>query len=141
MRSAEDTTPWGQNFLLFFNDISQPFFFLIFVGVWLILNTLSFCCVCMWARSVTSSSLQLHDCSPPGSSVHGILQARMLEWVAISSSRESSGSRDQARISCVSCFGRWILYYFPGGKPQEIILNPQGSEMWKRFFKTRLVGI
>ena len=37
------------------------------------------------------------DCSPPGSSVHGILQARMLEWVAISSSKGSSRPRDQAR--------------------------------------------
>ena len=35
------------------------------------------------------------DCSPPGSSVHRILQARILEWVAISFSRGSSGSRDQ----------------------------------------------
>ena len=34
------------------------------------------------------------DCNPPGSSVHGILQARMLEWVAISSSRGSSQPRD-----------------------------------------------
>ena len=34
------------------------------------------------------------DCSPPGSSVHGIFQARILEWVAISSSRGSSQSRD-----------------------------------------------
>ena len=34
------------------------------------------------------------DCSPPGSSVHGILQARILEWVAISSSRGSSRLRD-----------------------------------------------
>ena len=42
------------------------------------------------------------DYSPPGSSVHGILQVRILEWVAISSSRESSQPRDQTRISCVS---------------------------------------
>ena len=34
------------------------------------------------------------DCSPPGSSVHGILQARILEWVAISSSREPAHPRD-----------------------------------------------
>ena len=34
------------------------------------------------------------DCNPPGSSVHGILQARILEWVAMSSSRESSQPRD-----------------------------------------------
>ena len=37
------------------------------------------------------------DCSPPGSSVHGILQARRLEWVAISSSRGSSRPRDRPR--------------------------------------------
>ena len=34
------------------------------------------------------------DCSPPGSSVHGILQARILEWVAMPSSRGSSQPRD-----------------------------------------------
>ena len=38
------------------------------------------------------------DCSPPGSSIHGILQARILEWVAISSSRRSSQSRDRAWV-------------------------------------------
>ena len=43
------------------------------------------------------------DCSLPGSSVHGILQARILEWVAISSSRGSSRPRDQTHISYVSC--------------------------------------
>ena len=39
------------------------------------------------------------DCSPPGSSVHGILQARILEWVAISFSRGSSQPRDQTQVS------------------------------------------
>ena len=46
---------------------------------------------------VTQSCLTLFDpmdCSPPGSSVHGILQARILEWVAISISRGSSKLRD-----------------------------------------------
>ena len=50
------------------------------------------------------------DCSPPGSSVHLIFQARILEWDAISSSRESSQLRDQTHVSCVSCIGRQILY-------------------------------
>ena len=45
----------------------------------------------------------------PGSSVHGILQARILERVAISSWRESSWPRDWI---CVSCTGRWILYHW-----------------------------
>ena len=41
------------------------------------------------------------DCSPPGSSIHGIFQARMLEWVAISFSRRSSQPRDWTRVSCI----------------------------------------
>ena len=45
------------------------------------------------------------DCSPPGSSVHGILQARTLEWVARPSSRGPSQPRDRTRVSCVSCLG------------------------------------
>ena len=49
-------------------------------------------------------------CSPPGSSVHGILWARILEWVAISSSRGSSPPRDWICISWVFCIGRRILY-------------------------------
>ena len=47
------------------------------------------------------------DCCLLGSSVHGIFQARILEWVAISSARGSFQVRDQ---TCVSCIGRWILY-------------------------------
>ena len=43
------------------------------------------------------------DCSPPGFSVHGIILARILEWVAISSSRWFSQLRDQTCISCDSC--------------------------------------
>jgi len=51
------------------------------------------------------------DCSPPGSSVHGIIQARILEWVAISFCRESSQPRDQTYISYVSCTGRCIIRF------------------------------
>ena len=47
------------------------------------------------------------DCSPPNSSVHGISQVRILEWVAISFSRGSSQPRDWP---CISCIGRRILY-------------------------------
>ena len=42
------------------------------------------------------------DCSPPGSSVHGIFQARILEWVAISFSRGSSQPRDRTQVSCIA---------------------------------------
>ena len=51
------------------------------------------------------------DCSPPGSSVHGILQARILEWAAIPFSRGSSPPRDGTSIPYVSCIGRLIPYH------------------------------
>ena len=50
-------------------------------------------------------------CSPPSASVLGILQARILEWVAISSCKGSSWARDQTCCSCISCTGRWVLYH------------------------------
>ena len=46
------------------------------------------------------------DCSQPG-----ISQARILEWVAISSSRGSSQPRDWTQVSHIFCIGRWILYH------------------------------
>ena len=52
--------------------------------------------------SVVSDSLDSMDCSPPGSSVHGFLQARMLEWVAIPFSRGSSQSRDRTHVSHIA---------------------------------------
>ena len=52
------------------------------------------------------------DCGPPGSSVHGILQARILEWVTMPCYRGSSWSGDWTHISCVSCIGRWVLYHY-----------------------------
>ena len=49
--------------------------------------------------------------SPSGSSVHGILQARILEWVAMPSSRGSSQPKNLTRLSYVSCIGRRVLYH------------------------------
>ena len=69
-----------------------------------------FICVVIAVQSLSQSRLTLcnpMDHSPPGSSVHGILQARILEWVAMPSSRGPSQPRDQ---TCISCIGRWILY-------------------------------
>ena len=58
------------------------------------------------------SHLQLFcDYSPPGSTVHGILQARILKWVAISSSRGLSRLRDETRVFCISCSGRRLFYH------------------------------
>ena len=62
-------------------------------------NSMSVCSVAQWCPTLWDPL----DCSPPGSSVRGILQARMLEWVAISFFRGSSWPRDQTPISCISC--------------------------------------
>ena len=50
------------------------------------------------------------DCSPPGSSVHGILQTRILEWVATPSSRGSSQPRHQTCVSYISCTGKQVIH-------------------------------
>ena len=77
------------------------------------LDVLHVCaCMCVHVRAQSCATLcNPMDCSPPGSSVHGIAQERILEWIAISSSSRSSQSRDQTHVSCVSCIGRHILYH------------------------------
>ena len=51
-------------------------------------------------------------CSPSCSSVHGILQARILGWVAVPSSMGSSWPRDRTWVFYVSCIGRWVLHHW-----------------------------
>ena len=65
---------------------------------------------CMHAHSCLTHCNPV-DYSPQGSSVHKIFQARILEWVAISFSRESSWLTDQIQVPFVSCIGRQSLYY------------------------------
>ena len=62
-------------------------------------NICVFCIVCVCAQLYLTLCDPM-DCSPLGSSVHGISQARILEWVAISSSRGSSRPKNWTRISC-----------------------------------------
>ena len=84
------------------------------------------CCV----ASVMSDSLRPLDCSPPSSSVRGIFQTRILEWVAIPFSSRSSWPRDQTRVSCGSCMaGRFFSTEFPG-KPTSWL--PQSFSIGKR---------
>ena len=87
---------------------------------------------CTMSVGICTQSCWTHlrpiDCSPPGSSVHRILQARILEGVAIPFSRGSSRPRDRTCISCISCSGRWVLYQLshqgsPTRAPTESILN------------------
>ena len=70
-----------------------------------------YCMVCEWSVAQLCPSLWGHlDCSLPSSSIHGILQARILEWIAICYSRGSSRPRVQTHVSCISWIGRRILY-------------------------------
>ena len=80
-------------------------------------------CMCVLSHSVMS----LCNCSPPGSSVHGILQARILEWVAVPFFRGSSQTRDQTRDSYISCNGQWVL--LPLGPPGKPINCSKGWEV------------
>ena len=57
-----------------------------------------------------SDSLQPYELQP-AKLLHGILQAKILEWAAMPSSRESSQLRNQSGVSCVFCIGRQVLYY------------------------------
>ena len=70
-----------------------------------------YACVCAKSHQSHLTLCNLMDCSPPSSSVHGILQARTLEGVAVTFSRGSSQPRDQTCISYTSCIGRRVLYY------------------------------
>ena len=70
--------------------------------------------ICVLSHSVMSDSSQSTDCSLP-SSVHGIFQARILEWVAILFSRGSSQSRDGT-----PCLLHLLLWSVPPAKPNNI---------------------
>ena len=73
------------------------------------------------------------DCSLPGSSVHGILQARILEWVAIPSCRGSSWSRGWTHISYVSCICEQDLYHWCRLGSPSLSLNRSKSPVWRSF--------
>ena len=113
-----------------------------FIPLWVsTLNTLSFLYTTQrhfnssWSVKVlvAQSCLTLHDpmdCSLPSSSIHGIFQERILEWVAISFSRGSSQPKDQTHISCISCFGRWILYQLSHQGSPQVKNQPAVQETW-----------
>ena len=90
------------------------------------------------ACSVTQSCLTLCNamhCSPPGSYVHGILHARILQWAAMLSSRGSFQPRDQTQVSCLLHWQAGSLPLGPSGKPlptKRLILSKSFLPCWKR---------
>ena len=77
--------------------------------------------VCVHAQSLNRVLCNPLDCSWPGSFIHGIFQAKLLEWVAIASSRGSSQPSNRFYISCVSCIaGRFFTCWAIG---EALIFN------------------
>ena len=76
-------------------------------------------CVCIYAQLLQSCQTLCNpmDCSLPGSSVHEIPQARILEWVTMPSPKGSSRPRKQTHVSCISCIEANSLSIEPPGKP------------------------
>ena len=68
------------------------------------------------------------DCSPPSSSVHGIIPAGILEWVAMHFSRSSSRLRDQNCVSCGSYIAGGFFIAVPPGKPSPV--GKLGNKSW-----------
>ena len=75
------------------------------------------------------------DCSPPGSSVHRIFQARRLKWVAISFSRGSFQTRDRTYVSCI---GRRFFTAEPPGKPSSLSFDKSSLGSCKTSVRMRL---
>ena len=68
-------------------------------------------CICAKLLQLCLTLCDPMDCNQPGSCVHRILQARILEWVAMPSSMGSFQTRDQTYVTYVSCIGRQVLYH------------------------------
>ena len=84
-------------------------------------NNITMCMFLLLAQSLQSCQTLCDpmDSSPQGSSVHGILQARILEWVAMPSSRTSSPPRDRTHVSCSFCIAGKFFIAEPLGKPHH----------------------
>ena len=83
------------------------------------------------------------DRSLPGSSVHGIFQARILEWVAIPFSRESSQPRNETQVSHITCrfFTIWATREGPGAKKKKIKIKIKKKQYWNKFNRLKKLSI
>ena len=88
---------------------------------------IQYLCVCVLVAQSCPTLCNPMDHCPPGSSVHGILHARILEWIAIPFSRVSSRPKDQTCVSCISCIGRQILYHCATWKSLLLFSNSNYS--------------
>ena len=92
----------------------------IYIYIDMYMHACTYVCICIYIHACMHAELfpscptlcDPTDCGLLGSSVHGILQARMLDWVAMPSSKGSSQSRDRTSISYISCIHRQVLYHW-----------------------------
>ena len=82
--------------------------------------SLQLVCVCMSVTQLCPTLCDPMNCSPPGFSVHGILQARTLEWIAIPFSRGSSWPRDRTLVSCTAGI---FFTFWDTGKPHYNLIT------------------
>ena len=96
---------------------------------------------CIWINAMTLKVLAAQscltlcdsmDCNPPGSLVHGILQARILEWISIPFSRGSSWPKDQTLVSCITGV------FFTISRMQNILLTNANGKMMRGSIDLRL---
>ena len=101
--------------------------------IYIYIHTHTYTCICCClVTKLCLTLLQLHGLnSPSGSSVHGIFQARILEWFAISFSKGSSQPRDQIHVF------RWILYHWVSREAHIYILPSKEGELTTKWKWTR----
>ena len=101
-------------------------------------------CLCVWVcvcACLVALCLTLCDpmnCSLPGSSVHGISQARIPEWVAIPSSQRSSKSRDRIQVSCISCNAGGFFYCWATGREA---LGGKTTSTWNLYNQPKAISL
>ena len=137
-RCLAGCSPWGckESDMIKQQSIAHhSIYWVVLLSEWSLSASLIDCLHLTGCRSVEAKSESLSlvtlcdpiNCRPPGSSVHGNLQARILEWVTVSFSRGSSLPRDQICVSCLA--GRFLLSETPG-KPWSISFCNDSICVW-----------
>ena len=96
---------------------------------------------CMCIQLLSHVWPDFMDCSLPSSTVHGIFQATVLQWVAISFSRRSSWAGYWTCISCVCCTGRWVLCHCECqsySKKDSVLQSPSLGSLSHRKFPSAI---
>ena len=147
VRGGQNASEEGRQDLFFFHYYLKSFGVLeVPTRVQALGQCFSYPTVCVLSRFSCASLCNPMDFSPPGSSVRGILQARVLDWVAMPSFRGSSQPRDQIRAFCVSCtegilFTHWLSTVSHSGWPRTtthgVLRHLSSWEEWGIFEKVR----